>query len=256
MEAKELTARNLKIAQIYSETVADIADGVLLSGSNAWGANYAVTSTSDIDLLIAGSLDTLKKVIERLISKKLVVERESERFEIFRKLCSEKRAEQFSTIATYSDTKVSLDFMPWSAVEDICNLRPMTTQQTEGIDVRTIKEFRINTPKDTGYFADNLSGKKKLTYYSKFKDMNGGYLADTLVDAQTDGAYFIGVMSFFFAIHPVVLIDREKKLKNSIRALQTNIARILGGRLPAYVTRQERMSNEMLESVIKSLSQG
>jgi hypothetical protein len=127
--SKKLTSRNLKIAQVYTQTLAGIADAALLSGSNAWGADYAVTVTSDIDLLITGSVELLGKAIEQLIFEELINPQEKGRFEIFHKLYDAKKAEQFSTIAIYYDTKVSLDFIPWEVAEKICKLHPLTTQQ-------------------------------------------------------------------------------------------------------------------------------
>jgi hypothetical protein len=255
MGIKEITTKNHEIADIYTKAVSDAVGGVLLSGSNAWGADYAVTSSSDIDLLIAGTLVELEKAIERLKSERLIDSSEEWRFETFRKLHGEGRAEQFSTIATYADTKVSLDFMPWEVVETICELCPMTHQQVEGVNIRTVKEFRINPPRSTGYSVDDLSGQRKLTYHPKFEKVEGGLLAATLVDARTDRTYFMGVISFFFTVHPIVLLDKNGKLEKSIKALQTNIAQIMAGQVPTHVTRQERMSVEMLKSVKKSLSQ-
>jgi hypothetical protein len=259
--SRHFTARNLKIIDEFVSHASPSADGILLSGSNAWGANYAVTATSDIDLLVTGTMEQLRAVVEALVSKGIIDVKERERFEVFRNLYLQKRAEQFSTISTGREVKLSLDLLPIEVVVDICAIHPMTTRQVEGLSVRTVKEFRINKPNDDGYSVDDLKGLKKLTYHPHFEEVKNvdnnviGYLADTLVDAQTESTYALGVMSFFFAVHPVILFDKGGKLQNAIKTLQAGIARRLGAQVPSYITRQERMSEEILKEVKRTLSQ-
>jgi hypothetical protein len=62
-------------------------------------------------------------------------------------------------------------------------------------------------------------------------------------------------MSFFFAVLPRVLLDKEGKLEKLIKNLQGNIVQIMGGQTLVYITRQERMSTKTLENVKRLLSQ-
>ena len=65
-ETVQLAIKNLEIAQEYASCAAELIDGMLLTGSNAWGAYYAVNKNSDVDLLIVtNTLRELENVIRK-----------------------------------------------------------------------------------------------------------------------------------------------------------------------------------------------
>jgi predicted nucleotidyltransferase len=264
METRQLTEKNLEITKIYAHFAFPFAEGMLLSGSNAWGAYHAVNANSDVDLLIvANTLDQLRAVIEKYTAEKLLDAKEKERFATYEKLYKERKAEQFSAIGHYLGTAISLDFLLSDAVRDICNLNPMRNQVQENITIRTINEFRTNLPKADGYALDDLKGLRHLKFNPKFQKItNGkeeilGYLAGTLVDGTSNTGnnetYFLGVMSFFLCICPVIVFDKKEDLTRSVKNLQINIAKIIKG-APAHITRQERMSADILQKIKNSLS--
>jgi len=265
IEAKEKTIKNLAIIEKFVEPITKLAESMLLTGSNAWGAYYAVTSKSDIDLLIiVNKIGKLGRIIRSYIKANLIDFKEQERFDVFKKLYRQNKANQFSIIQNYSGTLVSIDFLFSNTVKDIVSLGEMNNINYKGINIRIVNEFRTNIPKITGYSLDDLIGKKKIIYHPKFKEIKNnqnkiiGYISETLVDGQVSKRnqtnYFLGVMSFFLAIDPVILLDKKTQLENSIKILQLNIAKMMNGKKLAYITRQERMSGKSLARIIKSLT--
>jgi len=260
-EAIWATEKNFKIVEKYLASAKPI-NGIILTGSNAWGAFQAVTKNSDIDLLVvADTLDQLEKLIAGWKTAKLISPVTGERFNLYRDLYKGKKANHFSIIEHNADTAISIDFLLTDIIKDIASLKPIGTkthQDEQGaITIRTLNEFRCNIPKSSGYTLDDLKGLRKSIYYPKFKEVKNaqgdlmGYLAETLIDGQAnannDPDYFLGVMSFFLAIHPIVLIDTKQQCAVAIKTLQTNISKIIQGQIPAYITRQERMSPDSLK---------
>lgn len=260
MDASQITRKNLEIVKLFVEPATRFANGILLSGSNAWGANYAVKIRSDVDILIVTEgVDELEDIVKCYLAKGLLDKSEQRRFGAFKTLYEKERAEQFSVITDCVGTPVSLDFFDIHTLEKISSLAPMNVSTHQGVDVRTISEFRSNPPRSAGYSVDGLTDLSKITYHPKFEEIKNnqgyvvGYLAETLVDGRRNDrdetAYFIGVMSFFLAISPVIMFDKNGRIKKAVRTLQSNIAKIMNGRIPAYITRQERMNEETLRKV-------
>jgi len=263
MNSEELTNKNLKIAKEFTESMGNIAEGILLSGSNAWGANYAVNKNSDIDLLIVfKDIRKLGLMIDKYVSQGLVDATQKKRFEIFQKLYTDKKADTFSFRISYKNTWVGIDFFPVEIVKNITEFRTMETvriKDSNGIvELRVINEFRSNLPKKDGYSVDCLTEGRKLVYYPKFEEVKDkesavGYISKTLVDGfdskEGKAIYFLGVMSFFFAVEPVILIDKDGHLTDSVKTFQSNIEKTIKGRSLIYITRQERMSEESLNRI-------
>jgi hypothetical protein len=267
-EAIELTKKHFNIVEKFAEAVENNAQGMLVTGSTAWGAYSAVTSSSDVDLLITvKDIETLKKIIKKYIQEGLILSSEQKRFEEFEKLAKRYSVCQFSIITQHKGIPVSLDFLTADSLEVICNIDPINLIELKigsaSINLRTIKEFRSNPPKTSGYYLDNLRKEERIIYHPKFEIIKNdkeeilGYFSDTLIDGQTVGqdspTYFLGVISFFLAISPLVLFDKDKKLQQSISKIQENIGRMLNNELPEYITRQERMPSSVLEKIKKFL---
>ena len=268
-EAAQLTKRNYKVIWEFIGAIFNFVDGVLLTGSNAWGAFHAVTPSSDIDLLIAVSnIDQIDAIIDKLVTDGLTDPYDQKRFALFKTLHEEGKADQFSLIAQYSDVNVSIDFLTLETIETICGLHQMRTriyEDTEGtVTIRVVREFRANPPKSDGYALDDLKGERMIRFHPEFEKIENeqgkilGYLSDTLVDGQTTipnaQTYLVGVMSFFLSIAPIVLLDENYQLQKLIHTLQSHIAEILQGEIPTHITRQERMSEDTVQRIKKLLT--
>ncbi len=263
MNPAELTNKNLKIANEFADSINGIAEGMLLSGSNVWGANYAVNENSDVDLLaVFKDTGQLGLIIDKYVSRGLVDSIQKKRFDIFKKLYTDKKADTFSFRISYKNTWVGIDFFPIEVMKSITEFKTMETitikEDSGVVDLRIINEFRSNPPKKDGYSVDCLTEKRKLAYYPKFKEIKDGesvisYISKTLVDGfnnkKNKTTYFFGVMSFFFAVEPLILIDKNNQLGDSIKIFQSNIKKTLNEQTPAYITRQERMSQESLNRI-------
>jgi len=268
-EARTFTVKNLKTANKYVSGAREFADGILLTGSNAWGAHYAVNKNSDIDLLIAAeTIEDLRHIIKSYVANGLLPPREQKRFAVYLRLYKENKARQFSVIGNHHDAAVSIDFLLTDTVREIATLKPMGDKIIKdnmgAVITRTINEFRSNPPRATGYSLDDIGSLRKLTYHPKFKEIKEGrgslmgYLSETLVDGRGGTAksttYFLGVMSFFLAIHPIILLDKHKKLADAVKTIQSNIDDIIKHKRPVYITRQERMPRHSLALILKSLA--
>ncbi len=257
----ELTRRNREIANKFVNSVSDLVSGILLTGSNAWGAGYAVNEKSDIDLLVVyDDTQALDQIISCYISEGLLNVSERERFQEFKNLFERGEAEQFSVIASQSGVPVSIDFLDTETLRKIASLSLMGSQDLREIKVRFIKEFRTNPPKPLGYSLDDLCSPKKITYHPAFKEIKDeegiirGYLAETAVDGfGEEQTYFLGVMSFYLSVAPVILFDKEGELARATSVLQSKIREILRGRPLTNITRQERMSKGTLRQIQSDL---
>ncbi|KKU90928.1 MAG: hypothetical protein UY23_C0005G0024 [Candidatus Jorgensenbacteria bacterium GW2011_GWA1_48_11] len=267
-EAILATAKNLEIVEKFTEAASIFTESMLMTGSNAWGPFYAVKGKSDIDLLITGDLNQLNQVVDNYVSERLIEPHEKQRFAVYRKLYEEKKVDQFSLISNYKNTAVSLDFLPIELVKDMADLNPLITRSYKDdlglINVRIVREFRPNMPRAEGYTIDNLRGSKNAIFHSNFEKIKYkqniiGYLSETLVDGQAiynkKPTYFLGVMSFFLGVNPVVLFDKNRKLTEAIKTLHSNVKKVMQKKKPVYITRQERMPKYSLEQAKKSFSQ-
>lgn len=263
------TRKNLKIIKKFSDASKQFADAVLLTGSNAWGQYYAVNENSDIDLVVtATDIKQLESVIERYVSLGLLEEYQKQRFDLYKRLYHKKKAEDFSICAKYKNKTISIDFITLDVIKTIAGLKPLITRKhkdTKGvINIRAFNEFRSNPPRKTGYSVDELGGRKKITYYPKFKEIldrkgkTAGYLSETLIDAKNSSkgneSYFLGVISFFFAVHPIVIFDSNGQLTASINILNKNIKKLIGKKKIVYITRQERMSESIQKQIKDSFT--
>ncbi len=257
MNPEELTIKNLEIAKKFVESSNSFAEGVFLSGSNAWGANYAVNKNSDIDLIIiVKEIEQIGQIIEKYTEEGLVGIEQKNRFEIFQILHTNKKADTFSFRISNNNTWVGIDFIPFEIVERITKFKSMETVICEddkgNINLRIINEFRSNPPKKDGYSVDGLTETRKLVYHPKFENIKSyGCVSQTLVDGidERNTMYFLGVISFFFAIEPVILFDKEGQLAECTKIFQSNIKGRLNSQIPMYITRQERMSDESLNRI-------
>lgn len=253
-----VTERNQNIIDTFISGIQAYITSSLLSGSNAWGRGYALTSNSDIDLLfVTKDTTSIKQIIKIWHSRQLVTLQERDRSIVFEKLYNTNIANTFSVKTNYKNVDVSIDFMLEKEVSIITGLKPLygvkVATDSEIVRLRTLREFRTNQPKNDGYTVDDLTSQQKLIYHPKFTELksNGhilGYIADTLVDGISDNSYFMGVYSFFLCVEPNILTDRNKFLESHVIKLQKNVSKQLTKPV-VNITRQERMSFEVLERI-------
>lgn len=281
IEAIQATARNLAIVREFTSPVENLADGMLLSGTNAWGAFCAVrgdsnfekgkgepSRASDIDLLITSqSIDRLGDILQRYISLGLVDESESKRFLVFKDLYTSKKADMFSVRSNYGGVEESLHFIPMDVIDTICNLEPVADSSKSGFDLDFLNDFRTTIPgnvrKYGGYPTGDLKGLRVESFVPipqeiKYPGTNevAGYITQNpvggpkVVDGQQ--TYFMGVIPFFLTISPKLLIDKDNLLSRRITMLRSNIRTIMNDQEIQYIPRQERMPRRTRELVLQS----
>jgi predicted nucleotidyltransferase len=266
-DVKSLTKKHLRIVENFVNATKEFASIILLTGSTAWGAYHAITPSSDIDLVVIYSdAATLQKIIQKYIDTRLVPFTENERFEKFKEIQNKYKVCQFSLIVVHENIPVSIDFISEDAIKMICNMEPLNQNKLRSdsldIDIRTIKEFRSNRPRISGYTLDDLGSTNKIIYSPKYtevksKDDRGlGYLSETLIDGQATDKdskkYYLGVISFFLTISPKILSDRNGKLQILIDLFRSKIAQIISGKTVNNITRQERMTEETIKKIKES----
>jgi hypothetical protein len=263
----KITSDNFKTVRIFIKVIQRFADGIFLTGSNAWGAFYAPTYKSDIDLVvISKSAEQFKKIIHELVSKGLINSVEIERFSIYNKLYRAKLVDSFSIRVCYKNKWISLDFIPLKIVQLISKLKEIRTLKIRNrgdiVKIRVINEFRSNSPKLRGYSLDGFNIRRKIKYFPIFEKVISkdgvelGYISQSLVDANVSkngkAFYFLGVFSFFFAIFPIILFDKYHQIEKIAETLRSNIINMINHKSIKYITRQERMSASVLKIVKRS----
>jgi len=261
---------NIQLAHEIGRIAKQLVSGLLLSGSNTYGADTAVTEQSDIDLLIVVETPAQAAgLIKNLIAAAYLKPYEYDRFEKFLSLYQAGQASTFSVATKYINSTISMDIMDKVTLKYIASLNSLDEVCTDyGLDgtlhIRTLKEFRSNKPKLGGYTLDSLSTGEKVIYHPKYRTVEGsdgnllGYLSATLVDGFVEHGrvrkYFMGVYSFFLTVQPEILFDNDGELTAAIQTMQSNVRNTLISP-PTYITRQERMSKQTLNEVKKTLSE-
>ena len=251
---QELTLRNRELVAKIAQVVSDAAIGILLSGSNAWGGDYAVRADSDVDIIII--VDSTKKVLaatERLTAAGLVSEKQVQRADYFVANLYNKGVEIFSL----SEGKISVDIIPMNILKQITELSHMKEiryeNRAEKRKLRIVSEFRSNPPRANGYTLNNLENSHMFVYRPNFYAVNDlGYVAQSVVDS-IDGDYYMGVYAFFFSIKPVIIKDNKGYLLRAVHQFQHNIANQVGGAVQ-HVPREERMSADTLCEIKQSFN--
>lgn len=288
VEAIVTSKQNLGIASQFAGLAAQHATGMLMSGANAWGAFYEVKGdkpdhpfaenavwrpdeASDIDLLmtVANTTD-LKSVVNDLCDAEVVSPFERRRVAKYNQLYQRGEVDIFSLRAYFQGIEQSIHFLTDDYVDSIVELHPegATAVTDNGHAIHIARDFRPNFPnsirKTGGYTLTDLKGLRADNFIpelSEVSDCHGeslGYISQNTVgsvyEQNGERTYAMGVISFFLGIHPVILADRQTGLEQKISRFQSNIAEVMDGQAPAYVTRQERMPGYTLRRVQKDLS--
>ncbi len=161
-ESIKSTARNLNIASEITDISEPYTQGVLMSGSNAWGPFYAVRGNvqgklslyentnpikkepSDIDMLFNfHNMSELENLIKIFGENKILSKREEERFYFFKKMYPN-TLDMFSSRSIFRDTLVSFHFLPMPLLNRISN--PIVGSRKSAGELDFARDFRPNSP--------------------------------------------------------------------------------------------------------------
>lgn len=272
------TAQNLEVASHFVDRVSRHKVGMLLSGAHAWGPFFAVhrgassqssesfsIKPSDIDFLVTYQTDRdLRDLIEDFADNELIPPLELERYQAFKKLKSTGEADLFSVRSYFGGVEESVHFMSSDLVERVCTLQPLRIDSETGIEYAN--DLRPNIPGNVtnhgGYPTGDLKGKTQPIFVPKLEQVlldeyTPNYISQTTVGGLTsidhEASYFIGVLSFYLLIAPTILVDNQVGLYEMLTTYRKNIARLMNGKSPAYIPRQEKMPTATLERIKDSL---
>lgn len=202
IEAAVTTAENISLAREFALIGHEHIDGMLLSGSSAWGAYYAPRGRtqfirardqqnhlntqcderrSDVDLLaITPSSDAIEAAVEAYVNTGLLPKAELIRVAAFKEMYEGREADIFSVRTHRRDVEVSLHFMNEAVFSDMTNLEPIDltladnprkASHASGIPrsaIDIIKDFRPNAPNGVGksgvYSVDSLLHRTPTPY--------------------------------------------------------------------------------------------
>lgn len=269
----------LEIAQHYTDAASEHAEGVLLSGSSAWGSFHATkgeridrgesNDPSDIDLLIEISdLEAGWQTIQKYVDIGLVAPSELQRFALFSKMYLNNQVDIFSLRSHESGKEVSIHFVDSATLSAITNMDPAvgaTAQDNQKTPV--LRDYRPNMPSvcksGKGYVLHDFMNKSHHKFVPETvtefnQDMQSDVIAQSPLGIELNNngqaSYAIGVLPFFLAIHPVVIGERNNKMSEHIRTMQQNIGKKLGGHAPTSIIREERMTRYTRARVVDALT--
>jgi hypothetical protein len=282
IEAIYSTYENLRIIGEFLEVGERHSDAILLSGTNAWGAFHAVkgkipsqlvdigveqrdySEMSDIDFLItARNIEELEIVFRDYIEAGLIDQDEIKRLDAFKDLLQSDGVEVFSVRSHYKGVEESIHFMLEDTITKISN----TSEERNEDGIGFVRTLRPNIPGNVkehgGYLTGDLLNLTKKVFdlhlellADKMSEKSLGYISrmPTGGFTEVDGrkTYSIGLLSFYLLIAPTILFDRNGRMHDATNQLKERVKTILGGSLPAYVPREERMDPRVLQQIKES----
>lgn len=269
-EAIWATSKNLSIASRYATALGTTAEGVLLSGSSAWGSFYAPRGLgekpSDVDMLCAvNGTEELQRAVQQLANADLVPESEVVRAAIFEELYASSEAKMFSLRTYKTNTEVSMHFLTKRVLESVRDLERL---QEPGV-IEFITDFRPNTSSNAkrtdGYELPLLDKNETYKFHPSSKpiekgDQHVGYICESpiggLVTHNTGRGYAMGVIPFFMAAAPAIVHDPAGMLQGNLTQYWNNIAHLQEGRPIVNLPRIEKMPAHTLRHIGKVLTAG
>lgn len=163
----------------------------------------------------------------------------------------------------FKNTKVSIDFILKDTLKKICSLHELKYEiykdHADSIKIRIIKELSSKIPRETGYTLDGMKEKRTIIFHPKFQEIKNHKnnlicnVRQGLVDGQIinnkNKTYFLGIKASYFAINPIIILDKNGLLQKQCILLRKNIASLLNNQKPLYITRQERMTPYMIRKI-------
>lgn len=281
IEAIVATTENTEIAQKFADTAKDSLTGLLLSGSTAWGAYFAPRGDkhlrpdrkegdrSDTDMIaVAKDIEAIGTTIEKYVAEGLVDPEERERFAVFEHLHATQEAEVYSLRATYQDGEQSIHFMTEDTIASVSEAFAHRTREHDGKDIHILLDFRPNLPMNPirngkGYSIHDLKGLYNGYYMpSPIEIAQGekamGYVTDSpvgsIISENGELTYSMGLMDFFMAITPKIVLDSDGKMKHWVEMLQRTIARVQDGVTPTQIPRAKRMPRNTIHRIQEELT--
>ena len=261
------TLKNFSTASEYSEVIKETADGILLSGSTAWGAFYASRGygdkPSDVDLLCRlPDASAVRETVRNLYAGGLVVADELKRADKFIDLQESQTADIFSLRSFATGAETSMHFVTDDTMQKIVDFDTIPTDK-----LLTIRDFRLNpssnVKRDGHYLINILDHEENAFFMPDCEVLAGdekelGYLADVpvhcLLSDGTEKSYAMGIISFFLSIVPAIIYDKQGDLADSIVDLQDKIADVQARRRVVNVPRIERMPAHTIRQINNSLT--
>lgn len=270
IEAISATLKNFEIADLIGTSLAGFADGVLLSGANAWGPFFAVrhpayesmrnTPGSDVDVVaIFDDVDAILQGLKSLARQGLISEGEMQRFHHFKKLSSEKRADVFSMRSFYANTEISLHAYPKSTVIALVEGSEQKNEQGIGF----LHDFRPSFPNNVRKFGgyptlDFLSGNTKLfqptiELVHDVGEKDSSFLCDSPTGKIDQGEISVGLTLFFFLIAPMCIGGQSAFYETTRRTMLERLRKASNQEPIRFLFREERMASMVSRSIKDSL---
>ncbi len=276
-EGLKATINNLRVASRITKVASSNSEGILMSGSNAWGTFFAVRGNmqgklnlwqeenvskregpSDIDLMIVYSkAEGLKAVVQDLVADGLASKKEIKRFDVFEKM-REGQADIFSARMNVNEVEVSLHFVPSAIVERMSN--PAYSQRI----ISYIRDFRPNTSgnvrREGSYKMYDLKGAKTFDFHPRLEEVKDpvtqatlGYISDSplggFVKVGKKQTYYMGILPFFLLVAPTILHDPNGSLGDAHVRLRDQIRHVMNGQPAINIPRQEDMPDFILSKL-------
>lgn len=282
VEAIVTTIENKEVAQTFAEAGRGSLTGMLLSGSTTWGEYFAPRGDrrwrpdrnegerSDVDMIaVAKDIDAIGETIDAYIRKGLVDAAERQRFEAFEQLCAQSEVDIFSLRAYHKGGEQSVHFLTEAVMADVSNIETVRSSDQGSYRVNLLHDFRPNQPNNPGkngkgYTIDDLKGMHQSHYMPTPKIVaeggkTFGYISDAPVGSvilkSGESTYLLGLMDFFVAIKPDIILDTDGRIEGWVKTLQRNIAEIQQDVIPKQIPRQKRMPKHILRAVQGELMQ-
>lgn len=281
VESIVATLENLAIIDEFKNIAQTHADGMLFSGSNAWGPFYGVRGEpkgrqnlgqqqqnvypSDVDLLItAESIDKLSLTLRDLVSSGLLRPSEIKRFDMFMKLYAENKVDTFWTTGNYKKSQ-EIHFITLDIIRKIASMQRINQSLEDEDKTDFVRVLRPNIPKSLekfgGYSTVDIKGLKDIFFVPQTTPVTlDDGVTEAFVSQMTIGGparigdkktYYVGVIPFFLLISPRILIDNGNLLSKELLRFKEAVMNIVEDDNAILLPRQERMSNSM-ETRIKN----
>ena len=283
----EAILSSIRLREIGSETaelVKEHAESFCMSGSSSWGAFFSTRGQvsedpfeyetkvlremkliSDVDMIvIIENPEKAKLVVEALVKKGRLKEKEIERVNKFCELYSEGKTDMFSCRGDFGNIEQSFHII----TKDV--LSKMLSYEEKEKTIPVVKDFRPDKPgsfkKYGGYPILGLEGRqiallKKEPVPVDESDPALGFLSESPSggpmiiedDGEEIEAFALGIVSTQLLYQPDILFDQNGFLREKIDALLKAIAQYLPNEEIFNVPRWERMPASFKEKLLKEL---
>lgn len=279
IESIIVTAENYAIATEFAKAGQTTLTGLVMSGANAWGAFYAPRGKhptlgeskpgdrSDIDLLaVAADIDTIGATLENYIAAGLIEETERIRFKKFKEMHRQGEVDIYSIRANYKGAEESIHFLTHDVMDAITSVQSIRVRKEDSHKTNYLRDFRPNLPNNPsknggGYTIDDLKGLRIAVFKPQPTLLEDGLGCisesplGTIHTIRKEQTYSLGLMDYFLAVLPKILVDTtDQHVASWVKRLQTIIAHVQEEKEVVNVPRQLRMPKGALRDIQSTLS--